>query len=199
MIFVSSNWEDISRYYKNTYVKFKETGEKLFYVRRVDRFAVTGTDEDGTEFELCLNDEHPYEVDYILPNKSFFQCGKRATMLQRIPAKQYQRGISSSNTQLCSLNKAGGLAKHEINFELLKQFVTKQTFISLDEAVRNKPRNMSTALSPRMAYVPDMNMLFVDFVAIALLDKKDKTIAMIKPIFHDEVIHLTRNSQYKVI
>ena len=112
---------------------------------------------------------------------------------------RYQRGISSSNTQLCSLNKAGGLAKHEINFELLKQFVTKQTFISLDEAVRNKPRNMSTALSPRMAYVPDMNMLFVDFVAIALLDKKDKTITMIKPIFHDEVIHLTRNSQYKVI
>lgn len=199
MIFQSSNWEDISRYYRNTYVKFKETGDRLFFIRRVDNYAVTGTDEDGTEFELYLNDEHPYEVDYILPRKSYFQVGKRATMLARIPAKQYQRGISNGNTMLTSLNKNGGIAKHEIGFEILKQFVTKQTYWTLEEAVKNKGRNTSIALSPRFAYVPDINTIFVDQRAIATVDKKDKTVTMALPIFRNEVLALVKDSKFKVL
>ena len=61
MIFKASNWEDISRYYRNTYVKFKETGDRLFFIRRVDSYAVTGTDEDGTEFELYLKLKEKFE------------------------------------------------------------------------------------------------------------------------------------------
>lgn len=199
MIFVASVWDDINRYYKNTYVKFKETGERLFYIRKVDQYAVTGQDEDGTEFELCLSDEHPYEVDYILPNKSFFQAQKRAVMLQRIPAKQYQRGISAQNTQLCSINKAGGLAKHDIGFDLLKLFVNKQTYTNFTDAVRNKERNISTVLSSRMAYVPEVGMIFVDFVPVATVDKKAQTVSMTRPIFRAEVEKIVANSLFKVV
>ena len=199
MIFQSSNWEDISRYYRNTYVKFKDTGDRLFFIRRVDQYAVTGTDEDGTEFELFLNDDHPYEVDYVLPRKSYFQVGKRAMMLARIPAKQYQRGISNGNTILTSLNKAGGIAKHDIGFEILKQFVTKQKYWTLDEAVRNKGRNYSIALSPRFAYVPDCSMIFVDQKGIAIVDKKEQTVNLTLPIFLNEVEELIKDSKFKVL
>lgn len=199
MIFISSVWEDISRYYKGTYVKFKEMGDRLFYIRRVDHISVQGQDENGTEFELCLNDDYPYEVDYILPNKSYFQAGKRAVMLQRIPAKQYQRGISSSNTQLCSLNKLGGIAKHDMGFDMLKLFVTKQTYPTFLDALRNKERNISVALNQRMAYVPDASAIFVDFVPVAMVDRKARTISMSRPIFKAEVEKLVANTEYKVI
>ena len=199
MIFLSSNAEDIGRYYRNTYVKFKEMGDKLFFIRRVDAYSVQGCDEDGTEFELFLNDEHPYEVDYILPRKSFFQLGKRAALLQRIPAKQYQRGISNGNTAITSLNADGGVAKHEVGFETLKQFVNKQQYLSLDDAIKNKDRNISVVLNPRFAYVPKAGYIFVDTKAIARLDKKEKTFVVLHPVFKNDVERLVQGSQYKVL
>jgi len=199
MIFTSSNYEDIARYYRNTYVKFKEMGDKLFFIRRVDGYSVTGQDEDGQEFELFLSDEHPYEVDYILPRKSFFQYGKRAALLQRIPAKQYQRGISSGNTSVVSLNNQGGVAKHEIGFETLRPFVTKQKYLALDEAIQNKARNISVVLSPRFAYIPAVKFLFVDTKPVASVDLKEKTITLSHPIFKNEVEQLCKNTVYKVV
>jgi hypothetical protein len=199
MIFKSTNFDDINRYYKSTYVKFKETGDKLFYIRNVSPTSVTGCDEDGTEFELFLNDEYPYEVDYILPRKSFFQMGKRACLLQRIPAKQYQRGISVSNVRLTSLAKTGGLSTHEPSFETLKAFVTKQAFPTLEVAIKNTARMVSVALSPRMAYVPDTGSIFIDTTPIALVDKKDKLLKIIHPVFRNELQDVAANSQYKVV
>ena len=199
MIFTSTNYEDISRYYRNTYVKFKETGERLFFIRNVDAQSVRGTDEDGTEFELFLSDDHPYEVDYVLPRKSFYQMGKRAMLLARIPAKQYQRGISNGNTSLISLAKSGGISKHEISFDTLKPFVTKQTYLNMEEAVRNMGRNISAALSPRFAYVPDIGMIFVDHRAVAEVNKKEQKVKMILPIFRNEIEALVKESKFEVI
>ena len=199
MIFLSSNYDDISRYYKGTYVKFKDTGDKLFYIRNVHRDSITGCDEDGTEFELYLNDTHPYEVDYILPSKSFFQYAKRAVLLQRIPAKQYQRGISGNNVKLVSLTKTGGLSTMDMGFEVLKAFVSKQNFWSLDEAVRNKGRMISIALTPRIAYIPEAGYIFVDTTAVARVDKKDKTIYMLASIFSNELNEIACNSSFKVV
>jgi hypothetical protein len=198
MIFTTGNWDDINRYYKSTYVKFTEMGDKLFYIRHVNPTSVTGCDEDGTEFELYLDDEHPYEVDYVLPNKSFFQHHKRAVLLQRVPAKQYQRGISVNNVRLTSLAKTGGLSTLDIGFEILKSFVTKQTYLSLETAVKNTGRYVPVALSPRMAYVPDASYIYVDTTPVASLDKKTKSITMLAPIFRNEVTALTINSPYKV-
>jgi hypothetical protein len=199
MIFMSANYDDISRYYKSTYVKFKETGDKLFYIRHVTPVSVTGCDEDGTEFELFLGNDYPYEVDYILPRKSFFQANKRAILLQRIPAKQYQRGISTGNVRLTGLAKTGGLSTHEIGFDLLKAFVTKQAFPRLDEAIKNTARNVSVALSSRIAYVPDVGYFYVDTTVIAQVDKKTKQIHMLQNVFRNEMQELVQNSQYKVV
>ena len=199
MIFQSSNWEDISRYYRNTYVKFKETGERLFFIRRVDAYSVTGTDEDGTEFELFLGDDHPYEVDYILPRKSFYQWGKKACLLQRIPAKQYQRGTSNGNTSITSINKAGGVGKHEVSFDSLKPYVTKQKFPALDEAIANKARNQSVVLSPCIAYAAEARAFFIDHRAIAYLDKPTRSINMTVPIFRNEMEAIAQGSHFKVV
>jgi hypothetical protein len=199
MLFHSSNYDDIIKYYKNTYVKFKETGDRLFYIRTVDRHSVRGIDQDDTEFELWLSDDHPYEVDYILPNKSFFQFNKRACLLQRIPAKQFQRGLSGNNTKITALTKAGSNNNLDLNFELLKSFVAKQHFPDFITAVRNKGRFASVALSSRFAYVPDRASIMLDNTIVAQVDKDNKRIVMSYKIFYPEVCKLTEDSNYEVV
>lgn len=199
MLFNSHNYEDISRYYRNTYVKFKETGDTLFYIRDVRPDMVRGTDEEGTEFELYLNEDNPYEVDYVLPNKSYFQYAKRACMLQRIPAKQYRRGICNENVRISSLTKTGGVGNIEVGFESLKAFVSKQAFPSISTVLLQKSKPISVALSPRFAFVPDIGYIFCDQTAVALVDRKAKTVKPLKDVFLPELTQLVEGSNLEIV
>lgn len=199
MIFIPQNADDISRYYRNTYVKFKETGDKLFHIREINNHVIRGQDEDNTEFELYLSEEFPYEVDYVIPNKSYFQFKNRACLLQRIPAKQYRRGLCHDNTQIITLTRTGSSGSMEVNFESLKAFVSKQTFPSFDKAVTSKGNKMiSIALSPRFAYVPDVKHIFVDTVAVATVDHPQHKVIVHFPVFVPEIKALAKGSIFEV-
>lgn len=199
MQFNTNNWEDIQRYYRHTYVKFKETGDTLFYVRDVRPDKVTGTDQDGTEFALHLNEDDPYEVDYVLPNKSYFQYAKRACMLQRIPAKQYRRGICSDNVRITGLSKTGGLVAIELSFDTLKAFVSKQAFPSMRTVLMQKSKPLSIAMSPRFAFVPEGGFLFCDQTCVAQIDKKTKKVNILHPIFKPEIEKLIDGADLEIV
>jgi hypothetical protein len=199
MQFNSYTWEDIHRYYRHTYVKFKETGDTLFYIRDVNVESVAGTDQDGTEFKLFLNYDDPYEVDYVLPNKSYFQFAKRACMLQRIPAKQYRRGVCADNVRITGLSKTGGLTAIDVNFESLKAFVSKQAFPSLRTVLLQKSKPLSIALSPRFAFVPEAGYLFCDQTCVAQIDKRAKTIRILHNIFKPEIEALIAGAELEIL
>lgn len=199
MLFNSQTYEDIHRYYRNTYVKFKETGDCLFFINQVSQNVVSGTDEDGTAFDLYLNNDDPYEVDYVLPNKSYFQYAKRACMLQRIPAKQYRRGLCSDNVRITALTKTGGSQTMDISFEVLKAFVAKQAYPSIRTVLTQRPKPLSIALSPRFAYVPDAGVLFCDQLSVAIIDKKENTLKIIRSIFTPEIEKLVKGSDLDII
>ena len=42
MLFTPEQREDISRYYRHTYVKFPMRGDELFYIQSVEAFKITG-------------------------------------------------------------------------------------------------------------------------------------------------------------
>lgn len=199
MMFVPSAAEDINKYYRHTFVKFKETGDTLYYIRDVGHRLIRGTDQDGTEFELYLSDDHPYEVDYVLPNKSFFQLANSACLLQRIPAKQYRRGLCGENTRLTRIGKTGNLVGLDLSFDALKAFVAKQTFPSLSSVLMKKCKAVSLALSPRFAYVPVNGAIFADLHAVAIVNKKDKTINMLHSIFKPEIEELAKNTDMVIV
>ena len=199
MMFVPTLADDINKYYRHTFVKFKETGDTLYYIRDVNHRLIRGTDQDGTEFELYLSDEHPYEVDYVLPNKSFFQLAKSACLLQRIPAKQYRRGLCTENTRITRVGKTGNLVALDLSFDVLKAFVGKQTFPSLSTVLMQKTKPVSVALSSRFAYVPENGIIFADLTPVAQLNKKEKTIVMLHNIFKPEIEEFTKNTELKFV
>lgn len=193
MQFIPANRDDIIRYWRGSFLKFKPEGNEfnadtLFYIDNVDRYTVTGKVEDGREFKLFLSDEHPYAVDYILPHKSFFQYDKHAVLLQRIPARQYHRGITVENTQLTFMSPEGVVGNVELSFNSLKAFVTKQKFFTLKEALDQRSKN-SCVLNSRMMVMPKNKQIYVDFEPVARVNPGHK-IQMIKPLFKHELTQM---------
>lgn len=197
MLFVPSAREDITRYYRNSFLKFKETGDMLFYLQNVDATMISGQIEDGRDFKLYLSEDEPYEVDYILPHKSFFQYGEHACMLQRIPAKQYHRGMTGENTSITyrkpGTELAPAIAGMALDFTVLKAFVSKKKFYSLKEALK-EPLS-SVALSPRMMYARGSKCVHIDFHPIARVDPKNHIIYMTQPLFKQELMDFLQQTQ----
>lgn len=198
MIFTPVVSSDILRYYGGTFLKFKETGDKLFYINKVTSNYITGSTEDSEPFELYLSDTLPLEVDYILPRKAYFQYDRYACLLHRIPAKQYQRGISPDNTKVRVLDGGGKLVTIPLGFPVLKAFVTKQAYTSLRQAVEYKGEVQSFALTSRVAYGVRTRSILIDNTIVGKINKSTKTLLLFFPIFLDEMLSLTEGTKYKV-
>ena len=197
MFFTPENREDINKYYRNSFLKFKETGDTLYYITNVDANMVSGQVENGRDFKLYLAKEEPYEVDYVLPHKSFFQYGDNAVMLQRIPAKQYHRGLTPDNTMVSFRGVGGAVSNLPIDFIILGAFVKKQKFFSLGEAM--KKDLTSCVLSPRMMYVKQTKNIYIDFTPVATVEVKTKKITMLAPIFEEEIRDFLKATQEEAL
>ncbi len=196
MQFTPQNVNDIDRYYRDTYVKFKEYGERLFYIQSVSPSMVTGTDEDGTYFEVHLRSSNPYQMDYILPHKAVFQYKDNVYLLQRIPAKQYRRGLCSGNTQIIRVTDG---EKIPMIAPILKAFVNKQNYSTFSEAFKSKHK--AFALGPRMHFLKADAGIYIDMTLVARHFYGTEKIQMIQPIFTSEIKkHMTdNNDMYEVI
>lgn len=143
MIFSKHNVDDIKKYYKNTIVKFKETGDRLWQIIEITYSEVTCVDVDGFVIKIDLEEE--YEVDYPMPGRTVYQSGASAYMLVRKPAKQYYRGISASNTGLLYLRSDGQWMNTTLTLEALQQFVDKPAYQDINTF--NKETHASIALN----------------------------------------------------
>lgn len=126
MIFHSKNWQDIRRYFAHTYVKFKETGDRIWFIKSVTSEEVRAVDVDG--FEVCIDLSEEYEIDYALPTRAVYQNGPDAHLLIRFPYKQYFRGIHELNTKVFKLNQNGAWKAVPLCFENIQQYVEKPSY-----------------------------------------------------------------------
>lgn len=196
MEFTSKNYQDIQKYYLNTFVKFREHGDMLFQITGVDKYSVQGTAENGDELRLWLDEEHPYVVDYVLPHKSFFQYNESALQLCRIPAQQYQRGLCNKNTAIYILKGTNDKVALPFSFEILKAFVQKQKFYTLSEAAAGKDKCKTHVLSPRMMFNKSNQNIYIDFLPVAKVNMENKTptVYVNEKIFRDEVLELLQQT-----
>lgn len=193
MKFCPAHREDISRYYRHTYIKLQEFGDQLFFIEQVEANRIIGTHESGEKFCIYMSDDTPYEMEYMLPHKSFFQYGDKAVQLCRVPAKQYLRGLAPSNTQVLYIGTDGKPKQIELDFPLLKAYVQKAEWPKLSAAVEMADKS-SVAMNSRMMYMRGNKHLYIDFVPVAFVNINQKRLEVKKPIFTDEVKDLLKST-----
>lgn len=188
MQFIPEAWRDIDRYYRDTWVKFQEFGERLFYIHNVSSEQVTGKDQDGDEFVLYLTNEMPYTLSYVLPHRAVFQHKGEAFILQRMPARQYKRGLSSENT---IIKRVVDNKTVDFRIEYLTAYVNKQSYASLRSVLFESSKSKSVALGGRFAFDRLEQRLFLDSKPIARF-YRDQNAFRILSLFKPELEELIR-------
>lgn len=199
MELTSSNWQDIQKYYENSYVKLREFGDRIFYIDKVNRDEVYFRDENDEAGVIYLHDAAPYSLDMVLPNKAMYQMGDEAYLLQRVPARQYHRGITPQNCKISRL-RSNGFTTHSLSFQSLQGYANKPLYRPLEEVIGRSTG--SEAISPRFAYNAANKSIYCDQKVVAVVDKTKKEIkantlllAELKRfLLHDDV-----NSVYKLV
>lgn len=182
----SQNWEDATKYFKDCYVKFKETGDEIFFVETVSPSLLVACNRAGEEVGLDLN--NGYTLDYVIPKKTIYQWGEQATMLSRIPARMWKKGINKANTRFEVLRYNGTWQPSGFDFNTLEAFVNKPcytTFADFEKSVRNGGPMESAAISPRVSASRD-GSVFIDSVKVGQF-YPDKKLLKLKAIFYPEL------------
>lgn len=180
MQFCSENANDIQRYFKNTFMKFPEmTGECLYFIDQVTTSNLTGKYYEKGEthpFEFKLhpvNVKSPVQVEFILPQKSFFICDERLYFLHRIPARQYHRGVHRENTAIIDVETGSNVG---LSFELLEAYVQKQLTGNINKNV--------SVLQRRIARLN--SVIYLDRTQIATI-LHEGVIKMVEKVFQPEI------------
>lgn len=196
MQLVSSNWRDIQKYYDQCFIKIRDFGDKIFFVDKVTPEFVLFKDKDGQEGIIYLHDDVPYNLDMVLPHKAMFQIGDTAHLMQRIPARQYNRGITSQNCTIKKLSLSGW-SSASVSFINLSGYTEKIAYRPAD--VVFKREQGSEVLSSRFAYLAHTGAIYCDTKMVGSVDVLNRKV-ICRPLIQAELSAiLGPNSEYKLI
>ena len=96
-------------------------------------------------------------------------------MLQRIPARQYKRGICPDNTQIIDIFSNKPVV---LEFKKLEMFINKPGYVSLNEALYGKTGStvVGVAMGPRLAFNKALQVAYVDCTPVAQFYRSDNKI-----------------------
>jgi hypothetical protein len=187
MIFCRSNWEDISKYFSKTYMKFPEIGDEVVFVDKVTEYGMEGKfliptkHGDETTGWMFTFDNKEVDIDFILPKKSYFEYNGFACLLYRLPSKQFKRGLCEDNVNISCLSANGSFTTAPVSLETINAYTAKPSFKPF-----TKPTGQhSYVVSPRVA-VDGVGRIYVDKTKIGIVVGDTKTIA-ISSLFEPEI------------
>jgi hypothetical protein len=149
--FLRAGAADFRQRYEGTFGFFRNQDGKKMLVQ------LTQVREDQCNFigdngqDYLIKPDAPGEIgfEFAPPKAAFYNGDKRAILVERIAARQFQRGISSRNTQIAQLRPTGGWDALPINFETLQKIFMKA--VAPKDAFAAWATRESIALSPQFA------------------------------------------------
>ena len=163
--YTSAGAADFKQRYEGTIGWLHRGGKKhLVLVTQVTGVRVTFTDKDGTEYFANDNAEG-VEFEFLPVTRGWKNGLHSAWYMHRRPAKQYQRGMSSGNTEVFKLSKNGAaLQKALVDLSAIDEVSvyssTDPLDIFKDSAKRKVPYGV--AINRHFAVVPNGPVYFYD-------------------------------------
>lgn len=154
--FLSNNVGDFRQRYEGTYGFYydRETNiRKLALLSRVDvdcpPYCVHFTFENNVKFHIHADTKRDIGFEFLPPRSAFYNTEKGTFYVERIAARQFYRGIKSTNTAIYTYD-GGSWRSIKLGFEPLIAIYERN--IPLYEAIqRYKENKLSVALTPSIA------------------------------------------------
>jgi len=117
--FLSGEQENFRQRYEGTYGYFKHgTKRTLCILTGISSRQVDFQDKDGIKYNLNVDAEGDIGFEFIPPESGWYNTLQYGPLfVKRIPARQFQRGLSSRNTTVSRLD--GTLRKMPVDFSTL--------------------------------------------------------------------------------
>lgn len=158
-----NNWLDVEKYFYDTYVKFKETGDTIYRITGVNSEYITAVSLNGDEVGIDL--KNPYKIDFLLPKKASFNMGNTAFHICRIPARQWKKGISKQNTSFTKYTN-NGWQVCGWDHAMLEGYVNKPSYAKVENLQELFNQGYAAAaITPRIVVASNGN-IFVDTVVV---------------------------------
>lgn len=118
--FSSEGWRDFQQRYEGTFGFYRdEKGKHLVRLVAVGDTACSFVDAKGIDYILNADTERDIGFDFLPPKSQYFNTKKGAVYVQRIAARQFQRGISPKNIEIYRMADYG-LAPEKVGFQVLE-------------------------------------------------------------------------------
>lgn len=199
--FLAENASDFRQRYEGTFGYYvdRDKGQRLLCrLSSVDldssQRRVNFEDVRGVRFSVNVNAKGDIGFEFIPPRSAFYNTTDGVYYVERIAARQFQRGVSHRNTKIFRINK-GAWLPCEVSFESLVPLLEKQ--IELQKAVQEwlNGDRVSVALTPSITL--NDNRLYVLMQNIGKYDKKERTLTIDKDngeLFLSEIEHALKNA-----
>lgn len=199
MLATPQNYEDVNKYYKGTWVKFKEEGDTLFYIERATPSRIECHTISKEECCIDLTKPGGYFLEFLIPRKTVYQYDNCAVMLGRNPARMWKKGMCNSNTSF-SILKEKGWTGADFSVTLAEGFVNKPSYLSVPQALEHfkvAESNFSAALTPRISMTRG-GSVYIDDIVVAKYHATNNTLA-VRKIYVPELQEVFKTSEMKVL
>lgn len=180
----SNNWRDFRQRYVGTYGFFPtESGKKILVkVADAGQQQTTFIDKDHVIYHTYAN--KGTLLEFIQVERGWYNTPEGAVLLSRIPARQWQRGISDANTAMFVCKNT--IIKRGLDFTTLDNIFSHP--ISLQDALVNRhtKKVVSVALNKRFA-VSGSDTLYLYQRIVGQFSIKNQSIEIHDPLFKQEI------------
>lgn len=147
--FTTANAGDFRQRYEGTFGFYRgEDGKRLLTKLQYIRADVCSfVDSRGVEYKLFPNTEKNIGFEFIPPKAAYHNTPTGAKLVQRVAARQFQRGLSAKNTLIYWLKE--GLLQCNVSFAELDSIFMKA--VDAQTAFKNFDNLPSVALSGQVA------------------------------------------------
>jgi hypothetical protein len=190
-----NNAGDFLRRYQNTfgYYPLKDRAEKLLVkIDKVTDTTVNFRDKDGYKYSAVADNNVQFE--FIQVNKGWYnQANSKPVFFSRVPARQWQRGISPQNTVCYTFADSGVLTKSHVDYDTV-ECIQNAYKPFIDAYFRGEIS--SVALNKFFAIGPEKNLYMFDLLAGEIVEDKIKVKL---PLFRQEIIDCVRRLNLNLI
>lgn len=192
--FTSKNSADFKQRYEDTFGFFTRPGtndKRIVKFLEVNEELVSFVDQKGISYTVYPDSD--VEFTFLSPVKKLFAVDDLVFLIQRRPARQYQRGISENNTQIINLLTFGN---SQPTFGRLEAAFEKEPTPKLFEQDFQLGKRRTILFSNIFAGVETKFFLYNSVIGKI----SDKTITLDDDIYIQEVKDMIRDTgvDYKV-
>lgn len=135
--FLSANAGDFRQRYLNTYGFYSRGGKrKLVQLADInlDRHVLTFVDSNGAQFTLNADAEEDVGFEFLFPVPCWHNTNKGPMLVSRVAQRQYQRGISDSNTKIMHASGNTAMGGVHVSFDSLRAIFESKTTVKEAQA-----------------------------------------------------------------